>query len=701
MRLSRGAAAILAIITGLAAGTIVAGFGVTLGEDSIPSGLTPAAGSPTGPDGGRPKLDLLHAPPLLVRRGEPVEFRYQLVCPAGGLACAPEGTVYLRTGDSGPFTPVRLRPGGPARQDGWYLQVPRRFLSGSSFSYYAVMRDRTSGLAMTLPAGGSSGPQRAWLLDNPVVADLGTHRFGRPRAPDALVARARWGHADGAVGLDTGREQATVGPSSFDIGADGSVQILDQVNRRLVTYRKGAALRPARTAPVAISGAMADLAMGSDGTAYELDQERQGAATVKAFDASGGARGSVRLPAASPADELRMGPTGPVAHQYPGRDLAADQRGSRRLPERHVAAVGRPLGPAGRHPQRRRPVNGGQRGDRRPRTAARSAGRAGPRNEGAGRLERAQRDEPRRDRPGRAVQRRRPDGGPHLDRDAGGAAGAQARSERDRVQLRGRPGRVGPGAAHQPLPARRRSPPLPAAQRSERGRGGGLDDWWPPMTARNTRRACLLLGVAVVATLWARPAEAAGNFVDRFCNRDPATKVAVLTRAAARSYASVAAGEGYQWGGGCWNDNNRDDQPGDPHELVSTRGEGGDCSGLVFKTWALANDASGADRGFYRRGALTYFHGPFAANAFKTRNLNAFGPVPKASAISMDAFASAHHTGLVYQANANGTDQIVEAIGEDQGTRVATESFRGNPDFSGVRRKGWTGVARPPRPKPR
>jgi hypothetical protein len=115
MRLSRGAAAILAIITGLAAGTIVAGFGVTLGEDSIPSGLTPAAGSPTGPDGGRPKLDLLHAPPLLVRRGEPVEFRYQLVCPAGGLACAPEGTVYLRTGDSGPFTPVRLRPGGPAR----------------------------------------------------------------------------------------------------------------------------------------------------------------------------------------------------------------------------------------------------------------------------------------------------------------------------------------------------------------------------------------------------------------------------------------------------------------------------------------------------------------------------------------------------------------------------------------------------------
>jgi hypothetical protein len=67
----------------------------------------------------------------------------------------------------------------------------------------------------------------------------------------------------------------------------------------------------------------------------------------------------------------------------------------------------------------------------------------------------------------------------------------------------------------------------------------------------------------------------------------------------------------------------------------------------------------------------------------------------------MDAFASAHHIGLVGQANANGADQIVEAIGEDQGTRVATESFRGDPDFSGVRRNGWTGFDHPPHPNPR
>jgi len=58
-----------------------------------------------------------------------------------------------------------------------------------------------------------------------------------------------------------------------------------------------------------------------------------------------------------------------------------------------------------------------------------------------------------------------------------------------------------------------------------------------------------------------------------------------VTRAAARDYAYVAAAEGYQWAGGCWNDNNRDDSPGDPPEDPNTLGEGGDCSGLTFKSW--------------------------------------------------------------------------------------------------------------------
>jgi hypothetical protein len=67
----------------------------------------------------------------------------------------------------------------------------------------------------------------------------------------------------------------------------------------------------------------------------------------------------------------------------------------------------------------------------------------------------------------------------------------------------------------------------------------------------------------------------------------------------------------------------------------------------------------------------------------------------------MDVFASASHIGLVYQTNANGTDQIVEAIGEADGTRIATESYRGNPDFTGVQRKLWSDTLPPALPPPR
>ena len=315
---SRRAAGTLAVIAGLAAGTIASSLGaLTGGEGAEPAGMRRAAGSPTTPGMSQPKLALLHTPPLLVLRTEAVELRYELVCPAVEARCAPEGTAYLRAERDASFTALPLRPGGAARQDRWYVRVPRRFLAGSSFFYYAVMGDRESGLRMTVPAGGAAGPQQAWVLDRPHVAELGAHRFGRTRPPEAVVARAAWGRGAGALGLRAGREQATVGPSSFDVGSDGSVRILDQVNHRLAIYRPGTATRPARVVPLAISGAMADLVTGAGGTVYVLDQGRHGQMAVRAFGRSGRQLGSSSLPGAVVADQLRTGPNGPVVHQYP------------------------------------------------------------------------------------------------------------------------------------------------------------------------------------------------------------------------------------------------------------------------------------------------------------------------------------------------------------------------------------------------
>jgi len=56
----------------------------------------------------------------------------------------------------------------------------------------------------------------------------------------------------------------------------------------------------------------------------------------------------------------------------------------------------------------------------------------------------------------------------------------------------------------------------------------------------------------------------------------------------------------------------------------------------------------------------------------------------------MDAFASGGHIGMIYAPNADGTDQIIEAKGEAYGTNIWTRSYRGNADYSGVRRLGWS-----------
>ena len=161
-----------------------------------------------------------------------------------------------------------------------------------------------------------------------------------------------------------------------------------------------------------------------------------------------------------------------------------------------------------------------------------------------------------------------------------------------------------------------------------------------------------------------------------------------VTRSQARVYAEIGAYEGYQWGGGCWNDNNSDDSPGDPTEDVNTRGEGGDCSGFTYKSWYERSDT--ADKGFTYHYRMRNVHGSFDANAFKNgvglQNMT----LSKTDAIEMDALASANHVGMIYQPNtAYNTDRIVEAKCEACGTGIWSRTYRGDPSYGGVRRLGW------------
>src|SRR5256885_220147 len=78
----------------------------------------------------------------------------------------------------------------------------------------------------------------------------------------------------------------------------------------------------------------------------------------------------------------------------------------------------------------------------------------------------------------------------------------------------------------------------------------------------------------------------------------------------ALAYAAVARHEGYEWGGGCWNNNDRDDTPNAP----DSNGEGPDCSGFTFKTWELVNTQGSNGWTYYNK--LMNIHGPYTSTEF-------------------------------------------------------------------------------------
>jgi hypothetical protein len=178
------------------------------------------------------------------------------------------------------------------------------------------------------------------------------------------------------------------------------------------------------------------------------------------------------------------------------------------------------------------------------------------------------------------------------------------------------------------------------------------------------------------------------QFVANNCNWAAPTPIDTFTRDASITVALYARHEGYQWGGGCWDDDNRDDSPGDPTEDPNTGGEGPDCSGFTFKIWREALDEGST--AFHQWWRLRFIHGPYTAARFMSAHGAPNYPLSKSAAIKMDAFASTKHIGMIYAPNADGTDQIIEAKGEAYGTNVWTRSYRGSSSYSGVRRLGWS-----------
>ena len=256
---------------GIAAGVI---GGVVLTSVSA-AGPTPMAAGPA-------LIDATHVPPALTVGGEPVRLRFGLVCtPRGdGLPCDGSGTVYLRSGQAGPFRPYALQRGDDSKDGRYYLDVPQAVADPpDGFSYYAVLRDDATGASVSVPSGGADAPQVSLPLRDAVTIALGRHSFGAVREPDAHVVAAGWGSGGGEIGLAGSRELGFTGPSSFDVEPDGTVDVLDSVNGRVARWPGGRR----ENVPLPTPAELADFAAEPDGSFDVLDLS----GTLRSYRADG------------------------------------------------------------------------------------------------------------------------------------------------------------------------------------------------------------------------------------------------------------------------------------------------------------------------------------------------------------------------------------------------------------------------------
>jgi len=170
-------------------------------------------------------------------------------------------------------------------------------------------------------------------------------------------------------------------------------------------------------------------------------------------------------------------------------------------------------------------------------------------------------------------------------------------------------------------------------------------------------------------------------------------------RSQADDYAMRAVGEGYEFGGGCYRLNGYDDTPSAP---TDGGGEGADCSGFTFKTWAL--DADIGRGGFHFWEHDKNIHGPYSTWAY-------FDPAPGypfrlisktyASTAFMDALVERHsswgHIALIHQEGSSGSDYIVHARNNSMGTELRYLPYRSDDDFKAVARENWTAECYPNR----
>lgn len=328
-------------IAGLAAGAIAGVAVAVLAGTAVANRLASSAEAPL--------IEATHVPPLLTAPNEQIDLRYDVYClpedAETDASCNAAGTVFVRSGNAGPFREVSLQDDPAADEGRFVARVPREIAaSRTGFSYYAVLRSKESDATVTLPAGGAAAPQQSIPLGRSVDVRLEAHLFGAARNADIRVARAAWGTQAGEVGLEQGRNLAPIGGSAFDVDRNGTVYVLDEANRRLLRWPKGAGAPT--DLPLSINGTLADMSIDGEGTIHVLETVNgQGRAPLlRVFDRNGAARDATEV--GERASQVRIGPAGPVVLQHPsGQWMAAAIDGRPLTPsdQKRSGRAGRPF----------------------------------------------------------------------------------------------------------------------------------------------------------------------------------------------------------------------------------------------------------------------------------------------------------------------------------------------------------------------
>ena len=149
--------------------------------------------------------------------------------------------------------------------------------------------------------------------------------------------------------------------------------------------------------------------------------------------------------------------------------------------------------------------------------------------------------------------------------------------------------------------------------------------------------------------------------------------------------------EGYQWGGGCWNGEQRRrfagrSDRGPEHARRGRRTARASRSSRGGSAPRPATPGSATTRGCRTSTAPTPRRTSRPAPALRTR------PSPRRTRRTWTRSRPAYHIGMIYWANtAFNQDRIIEAKCEACGTGTWPRTYRGNPDYSGVRRLYWAG----------